>query len=1108
MINILNINVRGLKNSKENYEKINEIRNILEINKINLAVLTESHGHEVNLFNQKYTQIQSTHPKLGITILIDRNIQLIEWKEVIKGRRIDMKTKINNKVIRFSCVYCSADADLSSMKAITKRNKAEILIGDFNIVLNKEDKTTPLSKQTAGAREALQQCIMKNNLIDLSTHFGNKQHTFFRKEYSSKLDRIYANQNLINNFLDYKIITTSSNFDHSGVFTALKFNPDDKSYRYWKVNNNMLTKKIFVDKINRMIADIPNNINTPEDWDTYKNKIKYQIKKIQKFFHHQRNKKLKKLQDYQNNIIRNEPNNYIKIHEIKERIKEINKFANKSKREKVLRNLDKDKNFKISKKMSNFIYNQNPKQLIENKISIEDQEKYYKNIFNQNHIMDEDLIHEMLKNWDAKLTEEEREELMTPITINEIKGILNTRNSNSSPGPDGLTYQFYKKFKNTLLGPMCKLFNILLNGANLTDNMKTSFTIPIFKRKGDANMAENWRPIALSNSDYKIYTTILNQRLSRFNSKLISKNQIGFGRNKFIIDNILILSEILRMNQKKYAILCLDIAKAFDSINHTALFKILEHINTGKFGDCIRQLYMNTQTRIIHNGKLSNPIVITNGVKQGDVISPLLFNIGIDLMTKCLIKQVMGIELHKVRINVLQYADDTTIICGSELDVNSVIRILKQTKRTLNLETNYSKSACISKRIHIPKYIKPVTEERILGYYFNKDKVVNNIDTIIEDLIRRGKNWRKYGGNLSEKSTIWKVFILSKLWYWIWVLQPTFKQINEIYNIQCWFIYHREFDYQANIKYKKSMNEGRANKPHYEGGLGLFYLRDRIKAFKINIIDRALKGKDLLHQVVVNILKRGIDKNNSIIGRFIEYHISFFQKNIELLNNEIMPISCIYGKLIESKLSKIKLTENQMDMESKLRMKYDRIWIIIEEMKILNKFKYFLWRYFNNLLQIPRQSNCKFCGQELTKQHIIFECEEMKKRIDGIMIDKYKICKKRWNQKLTLFLMIKQIDDLSSHVNWSKYRTQIATMYKIWTNFTAIQYGGKTNQAILTHYKEDLINYVNESNHIYRLKKKKRNQKIIKDKADLTIKDKPIFHNKDYAILLNKKRKH
>ncbi len=59
------------------------------------------------------------------------------------------------------------------------------------------------------------------------------------------------------------------------------------------------------------------------------------------------------------------------------------------------------------------------------------------------------------------------------------------------------------------------------------------------------------------------------------------------------------------MKYKKYAILCLDIAKAFDSINHSAIYKILTHINAGNFVNCIKELYNNTQTRVIHNGKIS-----------------------------------------------------------------------------------------------------------------------------------------------------------------------------------------------------------------------------------------------------------------------------------------------------------------------------------------------------------------------------------------------------------------------------------------------------------------------------------------------------------------------
>ena len=74
-----------------------------------------------------------------------------------------------------------------------------------------------------------------------------------------------------------------------------------------------------------------------------------------------------------------------------------------------------------------------------------------------------------------------------------------------------------------------------------------------------------------------------------------------------------------------------DFEKAFDSINRTALWKILENYGIpNKFINIIQQLYDGYSVKIEHNGTLSEPVLVTTGVRQGCIISPTLFLIVVD----------------------------------------------------------------------------------------------------------------------------------------------------------------------------------------------------------------------------------------------------------------------------------------------------------------------------------------------------------------------------------------------------------------------------------------------------------------------------------------------
>ncbi len=306
-----------------------------------------------------------------------------------------------------------------------------------------------------------------------------------------------------------------------------------------------------------------------------------------------------------------------------------------------------------------------------------------------------------------------------------------------------------------------------------------------------------------------------------------------------------------------------------------------------------------------------------------------------------------------------------------------------------------------------------------------------------------------------------------------------------------------------------ALNEGRANKPIEEGGLHLFYYKDKIKAHKINLIDRSLKTGGLLSPMIWNILKSGYLRKNTHLGKYVEYHLKFFQKNRDLLSNETVHTSQIYERLIQAKKAKVKLTENQLLLEKTLRFKFEKIWEIIENLQCSKKQQFLLWRYFNNLLPIPRKLACKLCGEALRKNHIIFECPVIRNKIKNLKIGNYTLNIKKWNENDIIFRMLRDIYHDNKIINWNTYRTQLGIINKIWWNFTDIQYGDRKIPNMLTDYTESIIKYVNEANITYLLRKKKRTKKTIKETEQVRRNEvkSVIFKSSEYAILACKFRK-
>jgi hypothetical protein len=167
------------------------------------------------------------------------------------------------------------------------------------------------------------------------------------------------------------------------------------------------------------------------------------------------------------------------------------------------------------------------------------------------------------------------------ITINECDIALKQFKSNKSPGSDGLTVEFYKKFWKNISKLLVESFNEAFADKTLSESRNTAIISLIFK-KGEKHNIKNYRPISLTNVDYKILAFVLANRLQNVISKIISEDQTGYIRGRFIGNNLRKLLDIdfyLKEKLKTGVLLLLDFEKAFDCVEWSFLESTLR-----KFG--------------------------------------------------------------------------------------------------------------------------------------------------------------------------------------------------------------------------------------------------------------------------------------------------------------------------------------------------------------------------------------------------------------------------------------------------------------------------------------------------------------------------------------------
>ena len=147
---------------------------------------------------------------------------------------------------------------------------------------------------------------------------------------------------------------------------------------------------------------------------------------------------------------------------------------------------------------------------------------------------------------------------------------------------------------------------------------------------------ENWRPISLITVDSKIATKVIANRIKNVLPGIIHSNQSGFMKGRFIgeiarsILDIIAHTEALKLPG---VLLFIDFEKAFDSIEHNFLYKVLECFNFGpSFIRWIQIFYNNLSSCVLNNGLFSSPFQLKRGVRQGDPLPPYLFLIAIEIM--------------------------------------------------------------------------------------------------------------------------------------------------------------------------------------------------------------------------------------------------------------------------------------------------------------------------------------------------------------------------------------------------------------------------------------------------------------------------------------------
>lgn len=247
-----------------------------------------------------------------------------------------------------------------------------------------------------------------------------------------------------------------------------------------------------------------------------------------------------------------------------------------------------------------------------------------------------------------------------PMTNSEIISAIKNIQNGKSPGPDGFTIEFYKKFGELLSPIMLDMYQESFLSGILPQTMRRATISLISKKDKNPIKCGSYRPISLLNVDNKILSKTIAQRLETVMPKIISEDQTGFIKNQQLSSNIRRLLNILynpNPPDNTEVVIAFNAEKTFDRVEWDYLFHTLGHFGFGKnFITWIRVIYSQPLAAVCTNNNISEYFHLQRGTRQGCPLSPLL-SIEPLAIAICSDVEIRGVLRDGIENKIL-YADD------------------------------------------------------------------------------------------------------------------------------------------------------------------------------------------------------------------------------------------------------------------------------------------------------------------------------------------------------------------------------------------------------------------------------------------------------------------
>ena len=365
------------------------------------------------------------------------------------------------------------------------------------------------------------------------------------------------------------------------------------------------------------------------------------------------------------------------------------------------------------------------------------------------------------------------------IQESEVKDALKRMKGGKAMGPDGIPIEVWRSFGDVAIVWLTKLFNLIFRSNKMPDEWRRSILVPIFKNKGDVQSCTNYRGIKLMSHTMKLWERIIEHRLRGVTN--VTENQFGFMPGRSTMEAIFLIRQLMeryREQKKDLHMVFIDLEKAYDKVPRNIMWWALQkHKVSTKYITLIKDMYDNVVTSVRTSDGDTNDFPINIGLHQGSALSPYLFALVMDEVTRDIQGGIPWCML---------FADDVVLVDESRTGVDQKLELWRRTleakgfrlsrSKTEYMKCDFSATTQEEGDVRLDGQVVPKKDTfRYLGSMLQKD---GDIDEDLSHRIKAGwLKWRQASGVLCDP----RVPLKLKGKFYRTAIRPAM-----LYGAECW----------------------------------------------------------------------------------------------------------------------------------------------------------------------------------------------------------------------------------------------------------------------------------------------------------------------------------